>query len=158
MFILFINLITTNYMPTEIISNLWIGNLKEIRSIDFYKDKNIQFVINCTVDSPFLKVMSNCKRIRFRINDTSDIDDNYLFKLNTKIHSYLSKTLGVLIYCYSGYQCSPMVISSYLIQYSKINLDNIIQSVQNKYTNAFNQDNNFKIALEKYYFFINNIK
>lgn len=145
-------------MPTEIISNLWIGNLKDIRSKDFYKDKNIKFVMNCTVDSPFLKVMSNCKRIRFRINDTSDIDDNYLFKLNTKIHSYLSMNLGVLIYCYSGCQCSPMVISSYLIQYSKINLDNIIQSVQNKYTNAFNQDNNFKIALEKYYFFINNLK
>ena len=44
-------------MPTEIISNLWIGTLKEVRSKDFYKDKNIQLIINCTIDSPFLKVM-----------------------------------------------------------------------------------------------------
>ena len=145
-------------MCVEIISNLWIGNFKEIRNKDFYKDKNINFVINCTTDLPFLKTMSDCKKIRYSINDTSSIENNFLYKLNTKIHNYLSKNLGVLIYCHSGSQCSPMVITSYLIQYSKINLDNIIQSVQNKYMNAFNQENNFKIILEKYYFFINNLK
>ena len=51
-----------------------------------------------------------------------------------------------------------MVISSYIIQYSKINLNNVIQSIQNKYTNAFEQHNNFKNSLEKYEFFINNMK
>ena len=148
-------MIINNYMPTEIISNLWIGSLKEVRSKDFYKDKNIQLVINCTVDLPFLKVMSNCKRTRVKINDTSDISNDYLFKLNNKINYYLLNNMGVLIYCNSGTQCSPMIICSYMIQFSKINLDNIIQSIQNKYSNAFNQHNNFKNTLEKYDFFIN---
>jgi hypothetical protein len=145
-------------MPTEIISNLWIGNLKEVRSKDFYKEKNIQFVVNCSVEAPFLKFMKDYKRFRFKINDNSDINNNDLFKLNNKIHRYLSNNLGVLVYCYSGCQCSPMVISSYIIQYSKINLNNVIQSIQNKYTNAFEQHNNFKITLEKYEFFVNHIK
>lgn len=157
-FILIFKLIHNTYMCIEIISNLWIGNLKEIKNKDFYKDKNIKFVINCTTDLPFLKLMSDSKRLRFSMNDTSNIDINFLHKLNIKIHNYLSKNQGVLVYCHSGSQCSPMVISSYLIQYSKINLDNIIQSVQNKYMNAFNEENNFKITLEKYYFFINNLK
>ena len=145
-------------MPTEIISNLWIGNLKEVRSKDFYKEKNIQFVVNCSVEAPFLKIMKDYKRFRFKINDNSDINNNDLLKLNNKIHRYLSNNLGVLVYCYSGYQCSPMVISSYIIQYSKINLNNVIQSIQNKYTNAFEQHNNFKITLEKYEFFVNHNK
>ena len=46
-------------MCVEIISNLWIGNLKQIKNKDFYKDKNIKLVINCTTDLPFLKLMSD---------------------------------------------------------------------------------------------------
>ena len=145
-------------MPTEIISNLWISDLKNIKSLNFYKDKNIKFVINCTIDAPFLKIMKDCKRFRFKINDNSNINNNDLFKLNNKIHYYLSNSLGVLVYCYSGSQCSPMLISSYIIQYSKINLNNVVQSIQNKYTNAFELHNNFKNSLEKYEFFINNMK
>tara|TARA_B100001248_G_C27270781_1_gene402982 strand:+ start:67 stop:504 length:438 start_codon:yes stop_codon:yes gene_type:complete len=145
-------------MPTEIISNLWISDLKNIKSLNFYKDKNIKFVINCTIDAPFLKIMKDCKRFRFKINDNSNINNNDLFKLNNKIHYYLSNNLGVLVYCYSGSQCSPMLISSYIIQYSKINLNNVVQSIQNKYTNAFELHNNFKNSLEKYEFFINNMK
>ena len=143
------------YMPTEIISNLWIGNLKDVKSKDFYKEKNINFIINCTTDAPFLKIMKGSKRFRLQINDNSDINNNDLFKLNNKINHYLTNNLGVLVYCHSGCQCSPMVISSYIVQYSKINLNNIIQSVQNKYTPAFEQHNNFKTTLEKYEFFIN---
>ena len=156
----FLKLINNNYkmLPSEIITNLWIGNLKEIRNKEFYKEKNISFVVNCTVNLPFLKVMSECKRFRFSINDTSNIENNYLYKLNLKIHTYLLKNQGVLIYCHSGTQCSPMVITSYLIQYSNIKIDNIIQSIQNKYSNAFNENNNFKIILEKYNFFIKHLK
>lgn len=145
-------------MLTEIITNLWIGNLKAITSKDFYNQKNIQYVINCSIDAPFLKVMNDCKKFRLKINDTSEINNKLLYKLNTTINKYLSNNMGVLLFCYSGTQCSPMLLTSYLIQYSKINIHNIILSIQNKYSNAFNEHNNFKNTLEKYEFYINNLK
>ena len=144
-------------MITEIISNLWISNFKDLKKSDkFLKDKNIQLIINCTNELPFLKIMNNIKKIRYKINDTSIINNNYIFKLNKLIHKYRDNDVGVLIYCHSGTQCSPMLVCCYLIQYSKISNVNIISSVQNKYEYAFNEHNNFSSQLDKYHFFINN--
>lgn len=142
--------------PTEIITNLWIGCFNEIKDKEFYSKKNIQYVINCSIDLPYLKIMNNCSKYRFKISDSSEIDNNLLYKLNHSINNYLSNNMGVLIYCHSGTQCTPLLLCSYLIQYSKINIDNIIMSVQNKYSKAFLEQNNFKTALDKYEFYINN--
>ena len=97
------------------------------------------------------------KIYRLKIHDNSpDIDINLLIKYNKKINNYLQNNKKVLIYCYTSSQCSPMLITSYLLQYSKLNYDVIIKSIQSKNDASFNPENNFINLIKKINFHFKN--
>jgi hypothetical protein len=53
---------------TEILPNLWLGNVRSSTDEDFIKKKNIQVVFNCTKDLPFI----NGPITKYRV----PVDDN----------------------------------------------------------------------------------
>ncbi len=138
---------------TEIIPNLWLTNYNTIKEKEkYFIEKNIKLIINCSKNIPFKKNMKkeDIKLIRYKIEDGSPINYRKTIKINKMIFNYLSKNKGVICYCYEGTQCSPMLIISYLIQYSKIDSKQIIKSIQSKNQFIFKPKNNFEIYLEKY--------
>jgi len=140
-------------MMTEIIPNLWLTNYNTIKEKEkYFIEKNIKLIINCSKNIPFKKNMKkeDIKLIRYKIEDGSPINYRKTIKINKMIFNYLSKNKGVICYCYEGTQCSPMLIISYLIQYSKIDSKQIIKSIQSKNQFIFKPKNNFEIYLEKY--------
>ena len=128
----------------EIIENLWLSKYESITE-DLIKNKKISLIINCSINTPFPKFTNNnYKRYRLSIHDNSnDLDLNLLIKYNKKIKSFIENNKSVLIYCNTSAQCSSMLITSYLLQYSKLNYDVIVKSLQSKNDISFNPENNF---------------
>ena len=94
----------------------------------------------------------NIKTIRIKINDNFDTDINRLIKINESIYSnYLYKDLGVLFYCYTGSQLSPSIISTLVLQKTKIDINDLLKSLESKNKNI-NITSNLKLFLEKYIF------
>jgi atypical dual specificity phosphatase len=113
---------TTSSM-TEIIDNLWVGNLKARNNISLLKKNNIGLIINCARKSILDKYSINdtsIPQIHLGIRDKNDIksDISLLNKLEDVIlviDKFLKKKIGVLVHCYAGKQRSPAVITAYLI-------------------------------------------
>ena len=128
----------------EIIENLWLSKYESITE-DLIKNKKISLIINCSINTPFPKFTdNNYKRYRLSIHDNSnELDLNLLIKYNKKINTFILNNKSVLIYCNTSAQCSSMLITSYLLQYSKLNYDVIVKSIQSKNDISFNPENNF---------------
>lgn len=140
--------------PIEIISNIWLSDLKSLKNNkSFIRNNNIKLIVNCSLDVPYLKYMTeNIKTIRIKINDNFDTDINRLIKINESIYSnYLYKDLGVLFYCYTGSQLSPSIISTLVLQKTKIDINDLLKSLESKNKNI-NITSNLKLFLEKYIF------
>ena len=155
--VVFVNSISKYIYMIEIIENLWLSKYDSITE-DFIKNKKISLIINCSIDTPFPKFTdNNSKRYRLSIHDNSnDIDLNLLIKYNKKINTFLDNNKSVLIYCNTSAQCSSMLITSYLLQYSKLNYDIIIKSIQSKNDISFNPENNFINLIKKLEFHLKN--
>ena len=145
-------------MLVEIIPNLWLTDYKTFKNPDLLNNIDINLIINCSTNIPFKKHMKkeNIKLIRYEIDDNSIIDYNKTFKINKLIFKYLSQNKGVICYCYEGKQCSPCLISTYLIQYSKLEVNQITKSLQSKCPIIYEDKNNFELSLGKYKYNISN--
>jgi hypothetical protein len=140
--------------PIEIITNIWLcdfNTLKKYKS--FIDEKNIKLILNCSLDVPYLKYMTEkCKTIRIKIDDNFNTDIKYLMKINNFIYSnYIKNDLGVLFYCYTGCQLSVSIISSFILSKSDITVINILNSIQSKNKNIIINDQ-LKNFLNKYLF------
>lgn len=110
---------------TEIIPNLWVGNLKARMDINFLSSRKISLVINCSHEHTVSKYqypmkLKNVEYVDLNIPDTGDkYTINILYsKLNPTsrlIDRYLAKGKGILVHCYAGRQRSPTIIASYLM-------------------------------------------
>jgi len=123
-------------MPTEILSGLWIGDINDIYRTDFYKDNNINIVINCTKDQGFLN-LDNIKKIRIPLSNKLDMN-NDIYTLNMKqdeilrfIHESLEDK-NIFIYCYNGISTSPLIVALYMMKYGNISKDIIRDILRSK--------------------------
>lgn len=140
--------------PIEIITNVWLSNLSSLKqNKSFIKEKNIKLIVNCSLDVPYLKYMSeNCKTLRIKIDDNFDTDINRLIKINELIYSsYLNNDYGVLFYCYTGCQLSVSIIATLILQKTKIDMNDLLKSLESKNKHII-ISSNFKEFLEKYLF------
>ena len=135
---MFFNLFLNNiqiYMPTEIISGLWIGDIDDAFNNTFLKDNNITILINCTLNYTFPNIKINKLRIPISSNLTPLKDMILLKKNKDKILKYLYENLNnssILIYCYDGLIISPLIVSLFLIKYGNISKDNIRSILKSK--------------------------
>lgn len=132
----------------EILPGLWLGNAKSAHDTSFLTENNINVVVNCTQDIPFLTDVQSIditkdsyddivesthikiphlKNIRIPVNDSLLEKDillmqHYLTVLLPQILDYYNSGKKILIHCYAGKQRSAIVVAALLYTIRSINM------------------------------------
>ncbi len=146
----------TNY--TEILPNLFLGNIDSAQDSKFIKKQNIQVIINCSnnIEHYFL-YNTNIKYYRCPIDDSLlDYDINlmkdYLPKFVNIIEEALNNNKPVLVHCYAGRQRSAVVIAAYLMYKKGLSIEEAYKYIISKRPEAFHYGRSFNFNKSlKYY-------
>lgn len=119
----------------EILPGLWLGNAKAALDNNFLIDNNIDIIVNCTTDIPFINetqietsyddiidsssVKTKTINIRIPVNDSLLEKDillmqHYLTVLLPELLEYYNSDKKIFVHCYAGKQRSAIVIASLL--------------------------------------------
>lgn len=134
---------------TEIVPHLWLGNAKDSQHTEFLSQ--IDTVINCTKDLPFVDSTKRCVRI--------PIDDNLESKEVATLFKYLETTTRlmdqslryghrVLVHCFAGKQRSAALVAAYLVRYLDLTIEEAVKLIQSKRNIAFYPYFNFEAAIK----------
>ncbi len=152
----FIQLYSLINIPTytEIIPNLYVGNITSVNNEEIMRDLNISTVISVIkereannyfgIEYHKISVYDNFKK--------SEIDKFYNsldYNVNL-INDNLSKNKKVFVHCYRGSQRSCALISAYLMKYQEMSYSDTIRYIKNKHKLAFLFFPHFRKALVKY--------
>ena len=137
----------------EIIPGLWLGDKNISLNRQFYIDNDIDIVINCSKELPFIDI--DIDKIRIKVDDnlekTEIINMYNNFEYIVKyINDNLNLCKNILVHCYAGRQRSATIIVSYLLKYSKMNLEKVISLIKYKKEDIFYPKINFIEALKIY--------
>ena len=123
--------------PIEIISGIWIGNIGISQNKQFYINNNIDIVINCTQDTPFIE-LPNIKH-KIKVPFSPDFPSKYNLHV---INDYVEKLLEIMyksidnynifIYSYETDTIPLSIISLFISKYGGINEDAIEKIVKSK--------------------------
>jgi hypothetical protein len=138
---------------TEILPNLFLGNMDYSLNIGFIQLNKINCVINCTINKPFL----DCIKYKYRIpikDDKTDTEAYLLYLILDKvveiIKQHIYKNDIILVHCYAGKQRSVSCILAFLMKYGNMNLDIALKLLKARYPIAGEPQLNFYKSL-KYY-------
>jgi dual specificity phosphatase 12 len=145
-------------VATEIIPNMWLGDIRSALDTDFLKDNNITTIINCTVKYPFPDIAVN--KIRVAVRDRGKQEDYdtmyaYLEHVVPLIYQLMDEGHRVLIHCYAGCHRSVCLVLGFLVKYSKLTLHESIDTLQSKWPRM---GLNFSSSISKYYATINQVR
>ena len=121
---------------SELLSGLWISDVKMLNKPKFIEDNNISIILNCTQTFDFPNNV-NIKKIRLPFSPIRESDtDIYLLRQNyTKIVNYISENIdenNILICCYDGISISPFIVALYIATKSKISKESIYEILLTK--------------------------
>jgi protein-tyrosine phosphatase len=151
----------------KIFPNLWIGNKKIINDTAFFKQNNIDLIVNCTPDLPFpdISIRKSICTLRIPVYD-SGLEKDYTL-MESYFHLYiplLSNTIknnkNTLIYCKAGKQRSCIVAAAILFHMfcndcnnKQLFANSIFEFIQSKRRLAFNFgfQKNFYISFCRYF-------
>lgn len=145
-------------MATEILPNLWLGNINAATDSDFLLSNRISCVINCTHNRPFPDI--NCKKIRVPVKDNGKEEEmDYFYSIMDKVVTMLYGLLHghrVLVYCYAGRQRSVAVVLAFLMKYCHFTLQEAIDTLRTKREDIIGI--NFTKTLVQYQLYLGYIK
>jgi protein-tyrosine phosphatase len=123
-------------IATEIIPNLWLGDIRSALDLDFLERYRISVIVNCTTKYPFPDYKST--QIRVAVRDRGieqDMDDMYtcMQEVIPIIHQMLERGERLLIHCYAGRHRSVCLVLGFLIRYAQMPLQEAIDAVQSKW-------------------------
>lgn len=132
----------------EIIPNLWLGNYKTARDINFLKENKINLILNCTPDISFIdeKIIEELKIETYRIpvNDSLLEKDIILMEDYLKIfipllfNKYIVEKKNILIHCHAGKQRSAIVVAALLKVLIDKQLIKLTNHTNNQFTSIYN--------------------
>ncbi len=135
----------------EILTNLWLGDIRDSRNKEFIN--NVDIIINCSTNIPFLDDTKICKRISVEDNlEKKEIANLYKYLDNSVkfIHSELKKSKIIFIHCYAGKQRSASVICAYIMWSNNLTYEQAKEFLETKRKHIFTPLTNFKAALILY--------
>lgn len=140
-------------MPTEVLNNIWLASYEEAKDKEFLQNKKILFTMNISNNIPNPKSFKSIEDLKtYRIKCSLD-DSSFYKELNNICHviyKKYSRNIPILIFCNTGFQASPLIISAFLIKYANIQLNDIEIALKLKNKNIFTPDNMFRHILEKF--------
>lgn len=144
----------------KIMNKIYLGNYQAAKDRDFFKDKKIKAVLNCTKDIPnHFAHNKDIEYMRIPVEDSlKEKDFDLMYEYFPVIVEFIHKHTVVqgdntLIHCWAGRQRSAISVAAYLISKHKMTPHDACKYIMVKRKEAFHfgQSLNFDQALNKYY-------
>lgn len=109
---------------TRIMSHLYLGNYQAAKNADFFKEKKIRAVLNCSKDIPntfACKKDMNVEYMRIPIDDSlKEVDYKKCYEFMPAIVEFIYKHVvlekhNILVHCWAGRQRSGIAVAVYLV-------------------------------------------
>lgn len=154
-FFYFIDILFSRNHIDNVLPNLYIGNIYTALNKDILTKNNIDVIINCSTDIPFIKLDSIKMTYRFPIDD--DLSEKHIDNMAQNIDKYvdiirthIKNNHNVYVHCRAGIQRSPSVIIGYLIKYNDMDLTQAIHYLRSVRNGVFRPENHFYKSLKSY--------
>ena len=142
------------FNASEIIDNIWIGNMIDSRDEKFVMDKNIEVIFNLTSNVPntfedkviYNNIYVKDNLMKSQINilyESLDIETK-------KLRNYVLENKNILVHCRAGAQRSASLVAAYLIRYHNMDIWESITYIKEKREIAFTIFPHFLNALERF--------
>lgn len=153
-------------MYTKILPKLYLGNYKAAKNAEFFKDKKIKAVLNCSKDLPNTFACKKDKNgveeveyMRIPIDDSlKEVDFEKCYKFMPVIIEFIHKHIvlqknNILVHCYAGRQRSAISVAVYLVVKYNMTPADACKYIMDKRKEAFHfgLSLNFEDSLNKYY-------
>lgn len=144
----------------KIMNRIYLGNYQAAKDKQFFKDKNIKAVLNCTQDIPnHFANNRNIEYMRIPVEDSlKERDFELMYKFLPAAVEFIHKHAdiqkeNVFIHCYAGRQRSISCLAGYLISKHKMTPHEACLFALKKRPEAFHfgASLNFSKSLRKYY-------
>lgn len=111
----------------KILNHLYIGNIYTALNKDMLREHNIEVVVNCTTDIPFLETdfIKDGYRCPLEDDKSKEQIDNMLASLDSildTINKHIENNQKVFVHCRAGVQRSATIVVGYLMKYNKMSL------------------------------------
>jgi protein-tyrosine phosphatase len=145
---------------SKIMSKIYLGNFQAAKDAEFFKDKKIKAVLNCTKDIPnHFQNKKDIEYMRIPIDDSlKEIDIKKLYEFFPCIVEFIHKHAGIqkqniFIHCYAGRQRSAGSVAAYLMAKYNMTPGEACKFIMDKRPEAFHfgLSLNFEDSLKKYH-------
>jgi len=135
---------------TEIIPGVYLANNNVASNSNFYVEKGIKGIINCSRDLPFY--VQDLHQLRLNIDDNPSYINEFYKSLNICME-FINTHKPVLIHCFAGMSRSASLYAAYLIKYHNQTPASAVQTIINVRPFSFNYGKTFYYAdaLNKFY-------
>lgn len=139
---------------TEILPGLWLGDITSAHDPTFIKDKQIQFIINCSNETKFPNNSMIKMKHQVQIPERLKPDeyplvcrylDEYCLLIKRHINMY-----NILIYCQTGIHKSPIIMIMYLMRCGLMDINSVTNCLKTKRTDICDLMNNYQSLLKFY--------
>lgn len=117
---------------SELISNLWVGDVEIANKVNFLKDNNINIIINCTKSS--LQV-NNISIITLDLSDTFELASITINSSKDKLMKFIYDnidTSSILIVSWGNIRVSSYIAYLFIETYGKLSKQTIKNMIQIK--------------------------
>jgi protein-tyrosine phosphatase len=146
----------------NITENIFLGNYQAAKDKQFFKDKKIKAVLNCTKSTDIPNHFTHMKDIeymRIPVDDSlKEKDFELMYEYMPSIVEFIHKHANIaknniLIHCWAGRQRSAIAVAAYLVAKRNMTPHQACKYVLDKRPEAFHHglSLNFDQALKKYY-------
>lgn len=97
---------------SQILNNLWLGNINNAKDVNFINKNNINVVVNCTKDIPFIPSV----HFKYRIPVNDDLQEHSFHEMYIALNhiipvlvKHINRGDKVFIHCFAGMQRSAIV-------------------------------------------------
>jgi len=145
---------------TKIISKLYLGNYQAAKDPEFFKEKKIKAVLNCTKDIPnHFACKKDIEYMRIPVDDSlRETDFKKMYEFFPVIVEFIHKHVvlqknNILVHCYAGRQRSAISVAAYLVAKMGMTPAEACKYIMDKRKEAFHfgLSLNFEDSLNKYY-------
>lgn len=144
----------------KIMSKIYLGNYQAAKDRQFFTDKKIKAVLNCSKDIPNTFIcQKDIEYMRIPVDDSlKEVDFvkmyNYLNVMVEFIYKHvILQNEAILVHCYAGRQRSFTAVAAYLIAYCNMNVHQASKFIMDKRPEVmhFGTSFNFDQALIQFY-------
>lgn len=128
---------------TEIIPSIYLANNNVAKNMNFYEEKDIKAVLNCSHDLAFYK--DGIHQMRLCIVDTPDSVQEFYKQLPLCVE-FINTNQPILVHCFAGMSRSASVYAAYLIKHHNHTPQSAVNLIMQHRPFAFNWGQMFYYA------------